>query len=49
MMFVLCACFDFRYIYFDNQSKNSNNIQIMAHFDNTDHKIHNISDKTVNP
>ena len=49
MMFVLCVCFDFRYIYFDNQSKNSNNIQIMAHFDNTDHKIHNISDKLLIP
>ena len=48
-MFVLCVCFDFRYIYFDNQSKNSNNIQIMAHFDNTDHKIHNISDKLLIP
>ena len=47
MMFVLCVRFDCRIIY--NESKKSNNIQIMAHFDNTDNKIHNISDKLLIP
>ena len=49
MMLVLCVCFDCRNIYFYNESKNSNNIQIMAYFDNTDNKIHNISDKLLIP
>ena len=49
MMFVLCVCFDCRNIYFYNESKKSNNIPIMAHFDNTDNKIHNISDKLLIP
>ena len=48
VMFVVCVWFDCRNIYFHNESKNYNNIQIMAHFDNTDNKIHNISDKLFN-
>ena len=44
---LLCVCFVCRNIYFYNESKNSNNIQIMAHFDNTDNKIHDISDKLL--
>ena len=49
MMFVLCVWFDCRNIYFYNESKNSNNIQIMAYFDNTDIKTHNILDTLLIP
>ena len=35
--------------YMPFESKNSNDIQIMAHFDNTDNKIHNISAKLLIP